>query len=43
MAQREETQSQLESAAQVLERGDIYFAYRPKIGLEVAKSFEDAP
>jgi hypothetical protein len=41
MAKQAETQSQLEIAAHVLERGDIYFAYRPKIGLEVAKRFED--
>ena len=41
MAKQEETQSLLESAAHVLERGDIYFAYRPRVGLEVAKRFED--
>jgi hypothetical protein len=41
MAKQVATQSPLESAAQVLERGDIYFAYRPKVGLEIARGFED--
>ena len=41
MTKEQERQSFLESATHVLERGDIYFAYRPKVGLEVAKRFED--
>jgi len=41
MAKNEIRQSSLEAATHVLEGGDIYFAYRPKVEAQVARGFED--
>jgi hypothetical protein len=41
MAKNQEQALLSETAAHVLERGDIYFAYRPKIEAQVARGFED--
>jgi hypothetical protein len=30
-----------ESAPHVMERGDIFFAYRPKVEAQIARGFED--
>src|SRR5439155_20727787 len=41
MAKNEIRQSSIEAATHVLEAGDIYFAYRPKVEAQVARGFED--
>jgi hypothetical protein len=41
MAKNQEQALSSETTAHVLERGDIYFAYRPKVEAQVARGFED--
>jgi hypothetical protein len=41
MAKNQEQALFSETAAHVLEGGDIYFAYRPKVEAQVARGFED--